>query len=131
MTLPTTLKVAVLGMGKAGTRHLSAALEVDLVDVVGVADRAPEVRARLAESTGVPVVEDLDALIALGPDAVIVGSPHASLADAALRSFDAGLHVLFEKPMATKLGDARRVIVAAEAAGVRLMVNYNHRRVAT
>ena len=127
MTLPMTLKVAVLGMGKAGIRHLSAAEEVDLVEVVGVADRAPEVRARLAESTGVPVVEDLDALVALGPDAVIVGLPHALLADAALRAFDAGLHVLLEKPMATKLEDARRVVAAAEAAGVRLMVNYNHR----
>ena len=122
-----TLKLAVLGMGKAGLRHLSAGQEVDLVDVVGVADRAPELRARLAESSDVPVVEDLDALLALGPDAVIVALPHALLADAALRSIDAGLHVLLEKPMATKLEDARRVVAAAESAGVRLMVNYNHR----
>ena len=37
-----TLKLAALGMGKAGIRHLSAAQELDAVEVVGVADRAPE-----------------------------------------------------------------------------------------
>ena len=122
-----TLKLAVLGMGKAGIRHLSAAQEVDTVEVVGVADRAPEIRARIAPEAGVPVVEDLDALIELGPDAIIVALPHALLAEAALRSVDVGLHVLLEKPMATKLEDARRIATAADAAGVRLMVNYNHR----
>ena len=60
-----TLKLAILGMGKAGIRHLSAAREVDAVEVVGVADRAPEIRARIAPEAGVPIVEVLECLDAL------------------------------------------------------------------
>ena len=121
------LRLAVLGLGKAGLRHLEAARASEVVELVAAADNSAEVRARIEKETTCPVVENLDKLLTEKPQAVVVALPHGSLVDAALRVCEAGLHLLLEKPIANSLAQARLVVQAAEAAKVELMVNYNHR----
>jgi predicted dehydrogenase len=60
-------------------------------------------------------------------DAVIVALPHALHARAAIAAARAGLHVLVEKPIATTLADADRMIKACRRTGVTLMVGQTHR----
>jgi predicted dehydrogenase len=94
------------------------------VELIGLADddapRAQEFAGRL----GLRAFESYEALLAAGPDAVVVcseNSRHRPLAELAAA---AGAHVLCEKPLATTLADARAMVEACRAAGVTLMTAF-------
>lgn len=57
-------------------------------------------------------------------DAVYIALPNHLHCEFALRAFDAGRHVLCEKPMAVTEADCRRMIVAAAERKARLMIAY-------
>ncbi len=122
----TPLRIGVLGFGKAGVRHAAAAVESHATELVGVADSSTAASEQ-ARGQGYPVVASLEELLAAKPDAVIVAVPHATLVDQAIEVTNARCHILVEKPMALRVEGARRLVQEAESAGVRLMVNFNHR----
>jgi predicted dehydrogenase len=99
---------------------------VDVVALVGTdADRT----ARRAERSEVPAsFTDLDAALAL-PDvvAVTVATPPAAHAAVSIAAVDAGKHVICEKPFALDAADARRMLEAAERAGVTHLVGHEFR----
>ncbi len=57
-------------------------------------------------------------------DALYVFCDNAQGAEVGAWAAEQGLHVLVEKPMAATLAGAQRLMAAAEAAGVRLMINW-------
>jgi predicted dehydrogenase len=84
-------------------------------------------RRELGDRYGVPAFryEDLDDVLGRDDvDAVYVALPNTQHAECAIRAARAGAHVLTEKPMATSEADCRRMIEAADEAGVKLMVAY-------
>ena len=60
-------------------------------------------------------------------DAVYITAPNTRHVELALRAIAAGKHVFCEKPMATTLEDARRVLEAAQASGRVFQVGHNRR----
>jgi predicted dehydrogenase len=65
-------------------------------------------------------------------DVIDVCTPGDSHAEIAIAALAAGKHVLCEKPLANSVGEARRMVAAADrarAAGVRTMCGFNYRRV--
>lgn len=120
------LRLAILGMGSAGLRHLQAAIECPDVQLVGVADSLPGPREK-ARAHGVVTANDLNGLLKLEPDAVVVALPHAMLPEAAHRILDARAHILIEKPLALDVAAAEDVAEHARSTDVHLMVNFNHR----
>lgn len=60
-------------------------------------------------------------------DAVCIATPTGTHADIAVAAAQAGKHVLTEKPIATTLTDADRMIAACRAAGVTLGVIFMYR----
>jgi predicted dehydrogenase len=57
-------------------------------------------------------------------EAVFIASVNGKHAEQTLRAAAAGKHVLCEKPMATSVGDCRRMVEACKASRVRLMIAY-------
>jgi predicted dehydrogenase len=57
-------------------------------------------------------------------DAVVIATPPTTHVPLALEAIEAGKHVLVEKPLATNVSGARRLIEAAREAGVLLMVGH-------
>lgn len=119
------IRLGIAGYGKAGRRHAAAAALSDHVELVGIADSAEPVRIHYDGAA--PLFASLGELLEQRPDAVVIALPHALLAEATLAVCAAGCHALLEKPVATRLDDVRRIADAARAAGVQLMVNFNHR----
>ena len=101
----------------------------DRCEIVSVCDTDPARAEAFAREFDIPR-HYTDAAKMLGaekPDfADIVTRPdtHLPLSQCA---FSRGIHVLCQKPFAPTLGEARQIVEAAEAAGVRLMVNENWR----
>ena len=96
--------------------------------VVALADTDPGHLAAIASELGVrrASVELEDLLRDDDIDAVSICTPHSLHEPQALAAIAAGKHVLVEKPMATDVDAATRMIDAAEAAGVTLYMAEHH-----
>jgi len=114
------LRGAFIGFGGvAANGHLPGWRARKDTAIVAAADAAPERRqAFLAACPGAHVYESVEALLA-GEivDFVDICTPPGSHAGLIAQALDARLHVLCEKPLTTRLEDARRVAAAAARAG--------------
>ena len=123
------MKVALVGLGNAGAElHLPALAGLPGAEIVGLCDtdgpRLKTVSSRLRVSG----FDDFDHLLDQAqPEVVIVATPPATHVDYCLRSLAAGAHVVCEKPFATSVADADRVLTAAGAAGRQVALNHEFR----
>jgi predicted dehydrogenase len=116
------MNAAVLGAGFAGNIHAQAWSEATCGELALVVDM-DEGRARaVAKRWGGEWSTSLDKAFGDGIDAVSVCLPTAHHESATVAAARAGKHVLCEKPMALDLPAADRMIEAAEASGVIVMV---------
>jgi predicted dehydrogenase len=60
-------------------------------------------------------------------DAIAVCTPNYLHAEHSIAALEAGKHVLVEKPMATSVADAERMVSAARASGKQLVVGFQQR----
>ena len=124
----TMLRMAVIGVGWAGTRHAEAVKELGRkITVNCLVDSDPVHLEAKAKELGVfkTNTEIDDVLADPEVDEVSICMPHALHCEVAVAAAEAGKHVLCEKPIALTVEDATRMIRAAETAGVRLYVAEN------
>lgn len=126
--MTTDLSVGILGVGNIGTVHLQSAQSVAGTTVTAAADAAPAMRGR-ARKLGVDAVyPDYAELLQREPvDAVVVALPPGLHAPAVEAAVDADCHAFVEKPFATSVDAAERMVTAAERAGVFLGVDHTVR----
>lgn len=62
-------------------------------------------------------------------DAVLILTPHDCHEEQCIAAFEAGKHVLIEKPISRNLAEAERIIAAAKKAGTVGMIGFNERYV--
>lgn len=112
--------IGIIGAGGiTNLFHLRELSAMEDVEVKAVAD-VKDTRAKAtAEAFGVPEwYTDYTRLLERDDiDAVIVATPHPTHAAIAVKAFNCGKHVLIQKPMATSIEDADRIVSAAEASG--------------
>jgi predicted dehydrogenase len=123
------MRVAVVGLGNAGyTLHLPALAGIPSLQTVGAVDLDPSRCQRAAARFGVPTFGNFDEMLSVAkPDVVVVGTPPGSHAEYCLRTLEAGVHVICEKPFVTSLAEADRVLEAARRAGRRVALNHEFR----
>lgn len=122
------LRLGIVGVGWAGTRQAQSVRELDgTVEVVCLVDPDAEHLRVAAGELGVArtYARLEDALSDPTIDAVSICTPHRLHAPMAIAAAQAGKHVLVEKPMATSVEEATRMIDAAKSAGVHLYVAEN------
>ena len=125
------LGVALVGLGKYSTGQLAPALQqTKLCRLVSIVTGSPAKAAKWKEQyqladkdiynykTFDRIVDNPDI------DIVYVVTPNALHAEFAVRAAQAGKHVMCEKPMATTVADARRMIAASKKAGKKLSIGY-------
>jgi len=94
--------------------------------VLAVWDDDPERGRREAAELGAEFMGDLDELLARRDiQAVTICAENAKHADLAVKAAEAGKHIMVQKPMATKLAEADRIVAAVEAAGVKYLQAHN------
>jgi predicted dehydrogenase len=123
------IRTVVIGVG-AGVfeLHRDALVPQQELDLVGVSDINTDVGKERAAQLGCAFYPDHgDLLRAARPDLAVVVTPHPFHAPIAADCFDAGCHVLVEKPMAVQVAEADAMIAAAQQAGRLLAVNFQMR----
>ena len=113
------LKGAFIGFGNvAANGHLPGWRARDDVRIVAATDAAASRRAAfLAACPDAQWYETVDGLLSTELDFVDICSPSGSHAALIERSLDAGFHVLSEKPLVTRIVDAKRMAGAAARTG--------------
>jgi predicted dehydrogenase len=118
------VRVAVVGCGYWGAKHIRVLSSLPRVTQVIAVDQNEAITAALARSfPGLLTARDIDEALPM-MDAAIVATPPRSHAPIALQLLRAGKHVLVEKPMATSVADAEEMIEAAAARDLTLMVGH-------
>src|SRR5215470_3596073 len=121
------LKLGVAGLGKAFTVMLPSLAADARIELVAAADPRPEATRRFAADFGARTYASVEALCGdPAVEAIYVATPHQHHATHVALAAAASKHVLVEKPMAVTLGECRRMIDAAERAGVHLIVGHSH-----
>lgn len=122
--------VGVGGLGEALVRDLS---RIPSLRLAAVQDARGELAAAVAARHGAPWHgDDYHALLAApGVDAVVVCTPNALHVPQARQAIEAGKHVLVQKPLALRCGDATRLVDLAADRERLLFVDYSYRYLAT
>jgi len=139
MSLPTPIlerpiRFALVGCGRISKNHIEAIqAHQGRAELVAVCDHKPEHLATAQALTGVPGFVSLDALLAsdCAPDVVVLATPSGLHPQQAMHVAAAGIHVLSEKPMATKFDEGMAMVRACRDAGVKLFVVKQNRLNAT
>jgi predicted dehydrogenase len=124
-----TVRVAIIGGGGMANAHARSYRAIRGCRVVAVVEPVAERRAAFCAEHEIPAgFASVDELLAGAEfDAVAIVTPDALHAPLSIRCARAGKHVLCEKPLALNHADARRMVAAAEKAGVVHMVNFSYR----
>lgn len=121
------LRTLVVGAGNMGASHARAYKKLDGYEICGVVTRSEASRNKLIDSLGggIPGYGDYDqALAEAKPDCVSINIYPETHAEYSLKAFEAGAHVFLEKPVAETVEEAQRVVDAAKAKNLKLVVGY-------
>jgi predicted dehydrogenase len=113
-----TTTIALAGAGMIASVHSLAAHVAPDLEVTAVASRTEASAEALAAQTKARAVRPGD--LPAGADVVVVCTPPADHVDTAIAALQAGAAVVVEKPLATTLDDADRLVEAAAATGGRV-----------
>ncbi len=121
------LKVAVVGIGHLGSRHLKVYSELnDIVDLVSVCDLKSNHTIKLAKHYDVPLTHDYKSLVGK-VDAVNICVPTESHYEIAKFFLSNNIHTLIEKPITTTVEQANELIEIAKQNNLKLQVGHIER----
>ena len=129
------LKIAIVGCGGiANQKHMpSIRANAEKAEMVAFCDIIPERAQKAAEEYGTPdakVYTDYKAMLAdheIEIDVVHVCTPNVAHCPITVAAFEAGKHVMCEKPMAHNTADARKMIEAWKKSGKKFTIGYQNR----
>ncbi len=123
------VRYAVVGLGWISQAALMPGVEhtgnSEMVALVTAHDEKAE---KLGEQYGIAKTygyDEYDGMLASGEvDAVYLATPNFDHVEYAVKTLEAGIHLLLEKPMAVSVEECERMIAAAKKSGAKLMIAY-------
>lgn len=117
-----SVRIGVVGVGGMGGVHVKTLVEkVEGGSVTAVCDLSSETAEKVAAETSAKIFTDYAAFLASGEfEAILVATPHKYHPDQVIAAFEAGKHVLCEKPVAVEVREADRMNAAYEKVADRL-----------
>ena len=117
------IRAVVIGLGNMGLSHALALQAHPNVEILALVNRSPvdlpdDLSMHEVCTDGVQVVHTLK------PDLVVIATYSDSHADLAIEAMESGADVFIEKPLATTVSDAKRVVETAQRLGRKLVVGY-------
>ena len=121
------VRLAVVGAGLVGSRHIKAIQQTADVDVSAIVDIS-DVARQIATDIDVPYLQSLDELFsAHKPDGVLLATPTSLHVEQGLLCIEHSCPVLIEKPVAVSASDASMLVDAAAQKDIAILIGH-HRR---
>lgn len=121
------LKIGLIGAGVFAGYHANKLAAHPRIRFTGVMDRNPDRAESLAKKHGVPALPLSELL--KGSEAVVIASPASAHGRVALRALRAGCHCLIEKPLATTVAEAGKIVALAAKKNLTVQVGHQERMV--
>jgi len=121
------MKVLVIGAGNMGASHAKAYHQLEGFEIAGIVTRSEASRAPLIEEFGGNIAgfNDFDtALAEVKPDVVSINTYPETHEEFATKALEAGAHVFMEKPIATTVEAAQRIVDLAREKNRKLVIGY-------
>jgi len=120
------IKIGFLGAGYIAGVHTSILARDERVEITAIHDVLKDRAEQLALTSGASVAHSVaDALATC--DAIYVTTPNTKHTELAILAAEERKHVFCEKPMATSVADARRIVKIAEKSQKIFQVGHNRR----
>lgn len=118
------VNIALVGCGRIAEKHIEALMKLpDDYRITAVCDTVAENLSKAVEITGAKGYASYDDLLEKEkPDLITLCTPSGLHAAQGIKAAKKHIHVLSEKPMATRLKDADDLIRTCDEQGVRLFV---------
>jgi UDP-N-acetyl-2-amino-2-deoxyglucuronate dehydrogenase len=122
--LKKNTKFALLGCSRISSKHIEAITALaDRCDLTDICDIDDDALARVQAQTGANSFRDYDDMLhSSNADCVIITTPNGLHSDHAIKAAKSGFDVLTEKPMATNVEDAEKMIEVCSSLDKRLFV---------
>jgi len=123
------LKAGVIGLGLIGRQYVEQLAKHPQVDLKAVADVRAEAADQVGSAFDAAHYTDADGMLrAAALDLVVVSTPDPFHREPVVSALRAGVpFVIVEKPMATRVEDARAMLEEAETRRARIFVNFANR----
>lgn len=124
------IRIAVVGCGRISRNHFGSIQQhSNDLELAAVCDINPAALQEHAEKYSVPAYRDMEDMLKNEQlDLVVLCTPSGIHPDQAVLASRYKVHVMTEKPMATRWNDGVRMVKACDEAGVRLFVVKQNRR---
>ena len=118
------IKIAVVGCGRISKNHIESIQKLnDDYELVAICDTNPDTLKKVQAETGAYAYKSLELMLQKEQlDMVSLCTPSGLHAPQGIKVAQQKIHVLSEKPMATRLLDADALIKACDDNGVQLFV---------
>ena len=121
------VKLAVIGLGLMGSRHVEIAQSFDGCELVAACDLDASLRV-VADRHGVPFFRDIGEMLDRAkPNGAIIATQSANHVDTFAACARRGVHALIEKPVADTTEAALRIAELADTTNTHVLVGH-HRR---
>jgi len=127
------IRIAIVGCGRISKNHFgSIEKHKDNIELVSICDNNQEVLSQHKEQYKVKGYSKLEDMLEKEDlDIVSICTPSGVHPDQVVMTAKYGVHVITEKPMATRWQDGVRMVKSCDEAGVRLFVVKQNRRNST
>jgi predicted dehydrogenase len=126
--MKSLLNIGMIGCGEISLENLGAIQNSGNARVLMAMDHNEDLVSSFAEQAGCPSTMRIEEVLeSKNIDAVCICTPHDLHATQGIRAAEAGKHVILEKPLATTLADAQRLIQVCRQQPVKLTVPYVYR----
>lgn len=122
------MKAALIGAGQIAKQHLACLKALPGVELAAICDLSPATAEAAAERYGIRgwFTDHRAMLEKVRPDVVHVTTPPTSHFRLATDAFDAGAHVIVEKPATATYPELETLVQRAKQAGRHIVEDYNY-----
>ena len=118
-------RIAVAGAGYIGLAHMDVAQQSPTCTLAAIVDPAPAAEATAA-TAGVPLYRSLEALLGKDrPDGVVLATPNQLHVEHAMQCIAAGVPMLLEKPIASTVAEAERLVAIADKTRATILIGHH------
>ena len=122
------LGTAVIGVGGYGEVHIRTYQKDSRVNLLKVWSRSKEKAKRVGEKYKIPYTNDLEEIAKDERIKIVsIATPDFAHTIPAMKMLQSGKDILLEKPMATSVGECKKILETQKRTGRKLMVNFHQR----
>lgn len=128
MNIQNKLRCAVIGAGNMGRNHIRTYSEIPEADLVAISDSNEELGKKVSEELKTCYYKNYKEMLKTEkPDVVSICVPttyHYAVAKDCIKN---KVNILLEKPIASNVAEAKKLLKLADKAGIKLMIGHIER----